>query len=65
MHTDRWQAIQAGDSQYQGKSCKRGHDGRRYVLTRNCVQCEAERKRTERQTVREAREAAKRSGDDD
>lgn len=48
MSTDRFKAIGSGATHYfTGKPCKRGHLSDRFVSTRMCCQCNAERNRTE------------------
>jgi len=37
--TDREEAREAGHVHYQGKICKRDHDGIRYVVSNICVIC--------------------------
>lgn len=35
----RLAALAAGETTWQGKRCRHGHDGRRYALTLSCVEC--------------------------
>lgn len=46
--TPRQQARAAGLKRYLGEPCLNGHRGLRYVTTRNCVDCERDRRATER-----------------
>jgi hypothetical protein len=41
---------------YVGKPCSRGHDGRRYVVSRNCVTCSREQALAAYVRSREAQE---------
>lgn len=38
-NADRDQAIASGRNKYQGKPCKHGHGGLRYVGKSSCVEC--------------------------
>ena len=35
----RLAAVEAGEVTYAGTPCKRGHDGTRYAMTGQCVEC--------------------------
>jgi hypothetical protein len=39
----REEARAAGAIKFQGRPCKHGHNGERYVNSRNCVECDAVR----------------------
>ena len=48
-HTDRLKQKKTGRKKYQGKPCKFGHNGTRYVANRVCVEC-LEMRREKRQS---------------
>lgn len=35
----RLRAAEKGEKIYDGTACKQGHDGRRYTVSGNCVEC--------------------------
>lgn len=55
----RREAAELGERKYQGKTCKRGHDGLRYTANGLCVQCARESTQRAREQIRQLLQAAK------
>lgn len=47
-HQARQEALERGHIKYQGKPCRHGHSGIRYVKDWTCIDCNAARVRTQR-----------------
>jgi len=62
MDKDRIDAINKGNTRYQGRPCPKCGETTRYVLNDNCVSCAAKHVKTHREKIRKMIAKAKKGG---